>query len=78
MATLTWLRSPAGGTAHLFPDGPGWSASLCRAVRFTVRLVRTGALFGDERWLCRDCIAAVGVPVEAAMSEGEAREAFGA
>jgi hypothetical protein len=79
MDGIGWYRSPGAATAHAFVNGPGWTRSLCLASTWTVRLVRAGALFGDEPWLCRECCAEIHArrPGSPAMTEPEAREAFG-
>jgi hypothetical protein len=69
--SATWWRFPGEREAHAFTEGPGWLRASC-GLRWTVRLVRVDRV--GRR--CPECAA--GVPVGAAMSEGEAREAFGA
>ena len=73
---IRWYRLPGEVRAHAFAEGPGWTRSLCLAVHWTV-LLRPAS---SRAWLCRDCAAAIDArrPIEPAMEENEAREAFGA
>jgi hypothetical protein len=72
---IRWYRLPGEVRAHAFVAGSGWMRSLCEDVRWTVRLRPASS----RAWLCRHCCAAIDArrPIEPAMEENEAAEAFG-
>jgi len=73
MNHIEWWRAPGSATAHAFVNGPGLLRSICRAVTWSASAVP--AL--RDPWLCPQCLAGATRLPAPAMTEGEAREAFG-
>ena len=73
----TWWRGPGERVACAFPTGPGWMRSACGDVRWSVVLIRVRQRHRVRR--CPGCVVALttGAPAAPAMSEPEAREAWG-
>jgi hypothetical protein len=74
----TWWRGRGERVACAFANGPGWLRSACGDVLWSVALLRVRE--GQRIRRCPGCVVALttGASARPAMSEGEAREAFGA
>ena len=73
----TWWRGPGERVACAFATGPGWMRSACGDVRWSVVLIRVRRDRPVRR--CPGCVVALttGAPAGPAMSEPEARDAWG-